>query len=252
MTFEIDRVVELRAAHLVWPMGQLKQLLWTMLWGTVGAGMLILARRVEPSPQRRRGWARGIAPFPALIAAKFIICDTWWHAIGGTPAAVLPLANVQTLAAIVVIAVMAAYRSLHGASPEAGVASKVYRLAGALVVAVLLIVGWTEIGRVFSYLVASGAMAFSDAGLAKSVAISVFDALFAVAAVILGFRFHSTGLRYFGLGLFGLTLVKIFLIDLAHAGQGYRILSFIALGLLLLGTSVLYGKLSPKLLGEEA
>ena len=44
--------------------------------------------------------------------------------------------------------------------------------------------------------------------------------------------------------------LKVVFVDLAHAGQGYRVLSFLGLGLLLLGTSVLYGKLSPRLLGR--
>jgi uncharacterized membrane protein len=35
---------------------------------------------------------------------------------------------------------------------------------------------------------------------------------------------------------------------MSEISTGYRILSFLGLGLLMLGTSVLYGKLSPKLL----
>ena len=38
--------------------------------------------------------------------------------------------------------------------------------------------------------------------------------------------------------------------DLAGVREGYRVLSFLGLGALLLGTSVLYGKLSPKLLED--
>ena len=37
-------------------------------------------------------------------------------------------------------------------------------------------------------------------------------------------------------------------VNLGQVSTGYRILSFLGLGLLMLGTSVLYGKLSPKLL----
>jgi uncharacterized membrane protein len=55
-------------------------------------------------------------------------------------------------------------------------------------------------------------------------------------------------MRWFGLTLFGITLGKILLVDLGQVSTGYRILSFIGVGGLLLGTSVLYGKLSPRLL----
>jgi uncharacterized membrane protein len=46
-------------------------------------------------------------------------------------------------------------------------------------------------------------------------------------------------------------VLKVVLVDLSSAGTGWRILSFIGLGVLLLGTSVLYGKFSPVLLGER-
>ncbi|HEX8322468.1 MAG TPA: DUF2339 domain-containing protein, partial [Tepidisphaeraceae bacterium] len=49
-------------------------------------------------------------------------------------------------------------------------------------------------------------------------------------------------LRFATLGLLGVTLLKLTLVDLAGAGTGWRILSFLGLGVLLLATSVLYGK----------
>jgi uncharacterized membrane protein len=71
-----------------------------------------------------------------------------------------------------------------------------------------------------------------------------------VASVAAGFRARSSAVCCFGLALFGLTLLKVVLVDLSQVGRGYRIFSFMVLGLLLLGTSVLYGKLSPRLLGK--
>ena len=46
------------------------------------------------------------------------------------------------------------------------------------------------------------------------------------------------------------TLLKVVLFDMSDVQTGYRVLSFLGLGLLLMGTSVLYGKLSPVLLGR--
>ena len=54
-----------------------------------------------------------------------------------------------------------------------------------------------------------------------------------------------------GLLLLGITLIKVFTVDLAQVHTGYRVLSFVALGLLLLATSVLYGRVAPKLVGKE-
>ena len=51
--------------------------------------------------------------------------------------------------------------------------------------------------------------------------------------------------------LFAVTLLKVTAFDLSQVRFGYRILSFLGLGLLLLATSVLYGRLGPRLLRPE-
>ena len=92
---------------------------------------------------------------------------------------------------------------------------------------------------------------FADSALAEQVALSIFFSLFAIGSVAGGFQMRIAGLRYFGLALFALTLVKVGIIDLRETTLGYRILSFMGLGGLLLFTSVLYGKLTPMLLREQ-
>jgi uncharacterized membrane protein len=126
--------------------------------------------------------------------------------------------------------------------------------AGFLAVLVLIWAATLEIDRYFeARALASGRTGAEAAAFArnKQVAISVVWSLYAVACVAAGFALRAAGLRYFGLALFALTVVKVMLVDLGSVQAGYRILSFLGLGLLLLGTSVLYGKLSPILLGES-
>jgi uncharacterized membrane protein len=109
-------------------------------------------------------------------------------------------------------------------------------------------IGTLEIDRAFSTDLAAS---LADPHRAMLVAISIFWSLYAIASVAAGFSLRTAWLRYFGLALFGVTLLKVGVFDLAQVKYGYRILSSIGLGLLLLGTSVLYGKLSPILLGEQ-
>jgi uncharacterized membrane protein len=105
-----------------------------------------------------------------------------------------------------------------------------------------------EIDRYFE---SSGAQALlTDPRLAKQVAFSIVWSVFAVMSVAAGFKLRLASLRYFGLALLAFTLLKVVTVDLGQVSTGYRILSFLGLGLLMLGTSVLYGKLSPKLLGD--
>jgi uncharacterized membrane protein len=119
-------------------------------------------------------------------------------------------------------------------------------------VLVVLWGGTLEIDRAFERLIAARSTGvFRDPRLAKQVAFSIFWSVFAVSAVVAGFRFRTAGLRYFGLGLFAVTLLKVVLLDMSQVQTGYRVLSFLGLGLLLMGTSVLYGKLSPVLLRDR-
>jgi Predicted membrane protein (DUF2339) len=67
---------------------------------------------------------------------------------------------------------------------------------------------------------------------ARFAAISVLWALFATALMILGFARTAT--------TFAVTLLKVFLWDMAHVSTPYRIISFLVVGVLLIGASYLY------------
>ncbi len=75
---------------------------------------------------------------------------------------------------------------------------------------------------------------------ARFAAISVLWALFATALMVLGFARSATTLRRCSLVLFAVTLLKVFLWDMAHVSTPYRIVSFLVLGLMLIGASYLY------------
>jgi uncharacterized membrane protein len=63
--------------------------------------------------------------------------------------------------------------------------------------------------------------------------LSVFWALFASGLLVLGFVRRHAGLRWLAIGLFGLTVAKVFLVDMAALERIYRILAFFALAVLL-------------------
>jgi uncharacterized membrane protein len=207
---------------------------------------LALARALEPDPALRPGVVRLAQRLAVVVAAKFLLLDTLLARVveGATPSHVL--LNAQTVTAAVVVAAMVVLAGLLSDSRRrAGGA------AGFLAVLVVLWCGTLEIDRFFERLAAAGTTAFADPVLAKQVAFSIFWSTFAIGAVMTGFRFRTAGLRYFGLGLFAVTLLKVVLVDMSQVQTGYRVLSFLGLGLLLLGTSVVYGKLSPVLLRQR-
>jgi uncharacterized membrane protein len=84
--------------------------------------------------------------------------------------------------------------------------------------------------------------AFRSHKLVRDFAWSALWMLYGAALMILGFARSNAFLRWLALILLGLTVGKVFLYDLSTLERVYRILSFIALGILLLAISFAYQK----------
>ncbi len=91
---------------------------------------------------------------------------------------------------------------------------------------------------------------FIDRVSARQTGLSVYWALFSIALILIGFLRSVAMARYVGLALLGITVVKVFFVDMpvAEVDTIYRVLSAVIVGLLLLATSVAYAKFAPKLL----
>ena len=74
--------------------------------------------------------------------------------------------------------------------------------------------------------------------------LSVLWSLYAAGLVGAGFGWKRPLLRWAGLALFALTLLKVVVIDMSQLEQFYRIVAFLALGLLLLGVAWTYQRLT--------
>jgi uncharacterized membrane protein len=64
--------------------------------------------------------------------------------------------------------------------------------------------------------------------------LSVLWSLYAAALAAIGFVRRSPSVRWAGLALFGLTVIKVMFVDIAQLQQLYRIIVFLVLGMLLL------------------
>jgi uncharacterized membrane protein len=64
--------------------------------------------------------------------------------------------------------------------------------------------------------------------------LSVLWSLYAATLAAVGFVRRSSPVRWAALGLFGLTIVKVMMVDIATLQQLYRIIAFLVLGVLLL------------------
>ena len=77
-------------------------------------------------------------------------------------------------------------------------------------------------------------------GIIRDFAYSALWMSYGAGLMFIGFWKKSRFLRWQALILIGITTCKVFLYDVSTLDHGYRILSFIALGLILLATSFLY------------
>ena len=64
-------------------------------------------------------------------------------------------------------------------------------------------------------------------------ALTVFWTLFATITLLVGFRLHRARLRWLAMGLFGITVLKLFILDMSNVQQIYRIIAFFILAVVL-------------------
>jgi uncharacterized membrane protein len=79
-----------------------------------------------------------------------------------------------------------------------------------------------------------------DLRLAQQLSLSLVWAIYGGAMLTIGIARRSKLLRVMALLLLGLTIFKVFLLDLSSLDRLYRIISFIVLGAILLAVSFLY------------
>ncbi len=70
---------------------------------------------------------------------------------------------------------------------------------------------------------------------------------YAIALLVIGFCRGVRSLRLAALALFGLTAIKLVLVDMARVEEVYRIISFFVLGILMIGASYLYHRVEKRL-----
>jgi uncharacterized membrane protein len=141
--------------------------------------------------------------------------------------------------AVVLGSIWAAYRLLHSTAPALWPwpGNVPGQLAGVGAVSVVLVLN-CEVGSLFSEIAPSALFA----------TISVLWAVCSIILMLLGFLRNHAVLRKAALGLFALTVLKVFLIDMANVRTPFRIMSFVVLGVLLIGASYLYYRYRERIL----
>jgi uncharacterized membrane protein len=110
----------------------------------------------------------------------------------------------------------------------------------AVAINVLLVSALTAEVMLYYHPVSSFAAFDRDRRLAESLTVSLLWTAYATLLLTLGVRFSSALLRWQGLVLFAIVTIKVFVADLSFLRGFYRIISSIALGVVLIVISYLY------------
>lgn len=252
-TLEIDRAIgrwmpPLEQYGIHW---HLKHLAWTAWWTLVAGSTLLICRRLDKSPEPPALWLIVLPAVLGLIAAQHLFVDQFlwrqWHA---PPDGWMVLLNWDVLVTAVVLAGVWLASLLHLPATTSTLQAYFRSLASFSTIGVLLTTGLVEVDRAFT--LPSVLESMRDAKLAEQVALSIYLATFAIVTVSIGFWRRAAPLRYVGLTILAGTLLKVVFVDLSQVRYGYRILSFLGLGMILLITSVMYGKIGQQLLQQES
>jgi uncharacterized membrane protein len=250
-TLEIDRAITRCVPSpdhfgIAW---HIKNLAWDAWWTLVASATLRICRRLDKSADPTALWLSALPFALGLIAAKYVFADLiFWRHSHLSPSGWSVLLNWDDATGAVVLTGVWQLTLLRlPPGDEMLPLRRTFRqLAGWSTLLVLLVVGMIEIDRAFT--LASVRQAMRDAALAEQVALSIYLAAFAIVTVAIGFWKQTAALRYAGLTLLGAALLKIVIVDMSQVRYGYRVLSFLGLGAILLIVSVMYGKISPQLI----
>jgi uncharacterized membrane protein len=197
------------------------------MWATEGAAVFWMALRT------RREWLRAGA---GLLLALAIV--RWFGAdVQETTMGHVAVANPRALTGIYIIALLYGAAWLQRRDDGAAVAKRAHERAVILVAASALTLFVISLEITSFWAVRPEA---ADAYLARELMLSAAWALYAGVLVAIGIRQRYAPIRYFAIALFGLTLAKVFLIDLETLGGMYRVAGFVVVGLILLVVSFLY------------
>jgi uncharacterized membrane protein len=114
---------------------------------------------------------------------------------------------------------------------------------------------WWGVATITLFLIMNieiSALFYDYASQARFAAISVLWAIFSIVLIIFGFVKNRSSLRKCAIGLFAVTMIKVFLVDMARVSTPYRVISFMVLGLMLIGASYLYYRFKKQILPPES
>lgn len=197
----------------------------TIGWAVEAAALLWVGTRMQSDLITGLGGAALLLSIGRLVAIDDMRMET--HFL-----------NARLGANVIVIAILGAFAQV-GAKRGDEKSRQAARLAVVVINILALLALSREVNDHFVFERGHGAF---DASLAMQEAFTYSGLwmLYGAMLMILGFIRRSADLRWMALIVIALTIAKVFLYDISELDRAYRVVSFIVLGVLLLGISFMY------------
>ena len=204
----------------------------TAMWALYGFILLGVGMALH-SYQARWG---GLALL-GLVVVKLLVFDT--PVVNLEPTTFTLFLNAQFLTFGIVIALLltAAYWTWRERADLPGGEAHAFRV---LLVVANVVVVWSLSLEIIHYFDYSQFPPGVDYFSAKHLSLTVLWAVYAIGVIGVGIATRSSKIRLVGLALLAIPVVKLFAFDIFLLELGYRVATFITLGVLLLGTGLAY------------
>ena len=210
----------------------------TMLWATEAGGLVWLGLR------ERRTWIRVGG---ALLLGGSIV-GLLALQLAPVPAAYTVVLNQRATLGLFIVGVLCLVAWRHARTDPDADHYRRQAIATAVVAAnVLMLVTLSTEIHAFWELREDTVRFASSAGLVRQMMLSATWGAYAAGLTAVGIRRRYAPVRYLALVVFGITVLKVFIVDFSQLDSVYRIVSSIALGLLLMGASYLYQRYDGRL-----
>ncbi len=204
----------------------------TLAWALLGAVLVWSGFRIRSASHR----ALGLAVY-ALAAGRVVTLDTV-HAVDHA-AGFRPLTGGGFWAGAAVAVVVAATSLVYARRRDTLVPAE-RPLATPLLLGAAVLLLWRISVEAVAAFRARELATGMPRDLAALLTLSLIWAVYAGALILAGFLARYRAVRLLGLAVLGVLVLKVFLFDLQELERGYRIASFVGVGLLLLAISVLF------------
>ncbi len=203
-------------------------------WAAIGAVGLAVASRVEATGRWLRPASVGVVAYAVTIAITVVAPPS--RLVVGPSTIVLAVGPITdaTVALLAIAAALAVIGRLAGPT-RLGLAG----LVGAGVAGVYLL----SVGVTDAFQVQVHSRPLDELRTEAQVGLSILWSVLGGTGFAAGLLTHRSPVRIFGLALLGLATAKVFLVDLSALDVAYRVLSLVALGVLLLISATVYARL---------